>query len=213
MEVQNVRTRPWWARIISTVLHPLVMPILTLVLLFLFDSYLRAMPGVFVYLLWVVIVNTAAPAISLFVLYRKGLLSDLEIAQRSERTVPFLIVLAYFILAYVLLVTGDTLYVPRVYLSMWMGLILSITLALVLTRFFKISMHMLAQGGTLGTLMAVQTIHLESFFVLNSALIILAGAVGWARIRLGLHRHVEVYVGYLLGFAVCYITVLMEWGG
>ena len=93
----RVTDRPWWARILSTVLHPLVMPLLTLILLFAFDPYLRTMPGVFVYLILVVVVNTVAPAISLFVLYRKGVLSDLEIANRSERALPFLIVLAYFI--------------------------------------------------------------------------------------------------------------------
>ncbi len=205
--------RPWWARILSTVLHPLVMPLLTLILLFAFDPYLRTMPGVFVYLMLVVVVNTVAPAISLFVLYRKGVLSDLEIANRSERALPFLIVLAYFILTYVLLVTGDTMYIPSVYLSTWMGLIVSIALALLITKRFKISMHMLGQGGALGTLIAVQNIHFESHFELNAILLILAGALGWARIRLGVHRHIEVYAGYLLGFGVCFLTVLMGWGG
>lgn len=205
--------RPWWARIVSTVLHPLVMPLVTLVLLFAFDPYLRTMPGVFVYLLLVVVVNTVAPAISLFVLYRKGVLSDMEIAKRSERTLPFLIVLAYFILTYVLLVTGDTMYIPSIYLSTWMGLIVSIALAIVITKRFKISMHMLGQGGALGALMAVQNIHFESHFELNVVLLLLAGTLGWARIRLGVHRHIEVYTGYLLGFSVCFITVLMGWGG
>ncbi|MDE0978643.1 MAG: hypothetical protein OSA78_01515 [Flavobacteriales bacterium] len=171
------------------------------------------MPGVFVYLLLVVVVNTVAPAISLFVLYRKGVLSDMEIAKRSERTLPFLIVLAYFILTYVLLVTGDTMYIPSIYLSTWMGLIVSIALAIVITKRFKISMHMLGQGGALGALLAVQNIHFESHFELNAILLLLAGTLGWARIRLGVHRHIEVYTGYLLGFSVCFITVLMGWGG
>ena len=213
MERSMAIDRPWWARIVSTVLHPLVMPMVTLVLLFAFDPYLRTMPGVFVYLLLVVVVNTVAPAISLFVLYRKGVLSDLEIAKRSERTLPFLIVLAYFILTYVLLVTGETMYIPSIYLSTWMGLIVSIALALLITKRFKISMHMLGQGGALGTLLAVQNVHFESHFELNTVMLLLAGALGWARIRLGIHRHIEVYTGYFLGFSVCFITVLMGWGG
>ena len=84
----------------------------------------------------------------------------MESANRSERTLPFLIVLAYFILTYVLLVTGDTMYIPAVYLSTLMGLIVSISLALLITKRFKISMHMLGQGGALGTHMAVQNMHL-----------------------------------------------------
>ena len=209
---QNHSTRPLWARLVSTVLHPLVMPLVTLILLFYFDLHLRTMPGVFLYLGLVVLVNTLAPAISLYVLYKRGVLSDLELEQRGERTLPFVIVLAYFVLTYILLITGDTMYIPPVYLSTWMGLMASIAIALVITKRFKISMHMLGQGGTLGTVMAVQTLRFEPPFGLNAVLILLAGAVGWARIRMGLHRHIEVYTGYMLGFSVCFTAVLMGWG-
>ena len=58
---QNHSTRPLWARLVSTVLHPLVMPLVTLILLFYFDLHLRTMPGVFLYLGLVVLVNTLAP--------------------------------------------------------------------------------------------------------------------------------------------------------
>ena len=89
----------------------------------------------------------------------------------------------------------------------------SIGLALAVTRRFKISMHMLGQGGTLGTIMGVQAVNGAPMWELNAVLIFLAGWVGFARIKMGVHRHIEVYTGYLLGFIICFASVWGGWGG
>jgi hypothetical protein len=202
-----------WTKWISGILHPLLMPLVTLVLVFGMDPYLQSLPEVFVYMGVVVLVNTLAPAVSIFVLYRRGLLSDLDIRNRKERSLPFFLVLAYFIMTYVLLVTSPSIFIPLIYLDMWMGLMVSIGLALAVTRRFKISMHMLGQGGTLGTIMGVQAVNGAPMWELNAVLIFLAGWVGFARIKMGVHRHIEVYTGYLLGFIICFASVWGGWGG
>jgi len=202
-----------WAKWISGVFHPLVMPLATLVLVFALDPYLQALPEVFMYMGVVVLVNTLAPAVSIWVLHRRGYLSDLDIRNRKERALPFIIVLAYFIMTYALLVLSPALYIPLVYLDMWMGLMASIGIALLITRWFKISMHMLAQGGVLGTVMAVQAIQLVPVWTLNAVLVFIAGWIGFARIHMGVHRHIEVYTGYLLGFTVCFCAVVLGLGG
>ena len=202
-----------WAKWISGVFHPLVMPLATLVLVFALDPYLQALPEVFMYMGVVVLVNTLAPAVSIYLLHKRGYLSDLDIRNRRERSLPFLIVLAYFVMTYALLVLSPALYIPLVYLDMWMGLMAAIGLALLITRWFKISMHMLAQGGVLGTVMAVQAIQLVPAWQLNAVLVFIAGWVGFARIHMGVHRHIEVYSGYLLGFAVCFLSVVLGLGG
>ena len=202
-----------WSKWISGVFHPLVMPLASLILVFAIDPYLQALPEVFIYMGVVVLVNTLAPAVSIYLLHRRGFLSDLDIRNRRERILPFLIVLAYFIMTYLLLRSSPALYIPLIYLDMWMGLMLSIAGALIITRWFKISMHMLAQGGVLGTVMAVQTLQLVPQWELNAVLVFIAGWVGFARIHMGVHRHVEVYSGYLLGFAVCFAAVVFGWGG
>ena len=202
-----------WAKWISGVFHPLVMPLATLVMVFALDPYLQALPEVFMYMGGVVLVNTLAPAVSIWVLHRRGYLSDLDIRNRKERALPFIIVLAYFIMTYALLVLSPALFIPLVYLDMWMGLMASIGLALLITRWFKISMHMLAQGGVLGTVMAVQAMQMVPAWTLNGVLVFIAGWVGFARIDMGVHRHIEVYTGYLLGFIVCFCVVVLGLGG
>jgi len=202
-----------WAKWISGIFHPLVMPITTLALVFLLDQDLQSMPQVFIYMGVVVLINTLAPAISIFMLHRRGHLSDLDIRNRRERSTPFMIVLVYFVMTFLLLRSNDSIYIPLIYLDMWAGLMGSIALALLITRWFKISMHMLAQGGVLGTLMGVQLLQMNSLWELNSILILIAGFVGFARIELGVHRHIEVYTGYLLGFLVCFFAVVFGLGG
>lgn len=210
--IKELAPHPRWARLISAGFHPLVMPLASLFLVFAIQPQLQAMPEVFVYMLVVVLVNTVAPAISLFLLYRRGILSDLDIRNRNERKIPFLIVLAYFVMTYFLLRSSPAMYIPLVYLDMWMGLMVSIALALLVTRRFKISMHMLAQGGTLGIVMGVQALQAWPIWELNAILLVLSGWVGYARIALRVHRHIEVYTGFLLGFVVCYLSLLMGWG-
>jgi hypothetical protein len=202
-----------WAKWISGVFHPLVMPLATLVMVFALNPYLQALPEVFMYMGVVVLVNTLAPAVSIWVLHRRGYLSDLDIRNRKERALPFIIVLAYFIMTYALLVLSPALFIPLVYLDMWMGLMASIGIALLITRWFKISMHMLAQGGVLGTVMAVQAMQMVPAWTLNGVLVFIAGWVGFARIDMGVHRHIEVYTGYLLGFIVCFCVVVLGLGG
>ena len=191
----------------------MVMPLATLVMVFALDPYLQALPEVFMYMGVVVLVNTLAPAVSIWVLHRRGYLSDLDIRNRKERALPFIIVLAYFIMTYALLVLSPALFIPLVYLDMWMGLMASIGLALLITRWFKISMHMLAQGGVLGTVMAVQAMQMVPAWTLNGVLVFIAGWVGFARIDMGVHRHIEVYTGYMLGFIVCFCVVVLGLGG
>lgn len=202
-----------WAKWISGIFHPLVMPLATLVLVFFLDPDLQSMPHVFIYMGVVVLINTLAPAFSIFMLHRRGQLSDLDIRNRRERTTPFMIVLIYFVMTFLLLRSNDSIYIPLIYLDMWAGLMGSIALALLITRWFKISMHMLAQGGVLGTLMGIQLLQMHSFWELNAILILIAGLVGFARIELGVHRHIEVYTGYLLGFIVCFFAVVFGLGG
>ena len=54
------------AQIVSGVLHPLCMPLLTLGLLVLTDGYLVHRLGLFAYLFVLLLINTLAPAISLW---------------------------------------------------------------------------------------------------------------------------------------------------
>ncbi|MEO6904091.1 MAG: hypothetical protein ABI315_13215 [Bacteroidia bacterium] len=88
-----------------------------------------------------------------------------------------------------------------------LGSILCILLTLIINIKWKISAHAIGIGGLIGTLMVMISkfhIHLENFFLIA---ILLAGCIGYARLRLQAHTPTQVYLGLVLGFAIQYITL------
>jgi membrane-associated phospholipid phosphatase len=183
------------------------MPLLTLGLLMLTDGYLMHRLGLFAYLFVLLLINTVAPAISLWLLKRRGVISDLDIRNRSERPWPFLLVLAYYLMAYVLVVQSTAVAVPVFYQQVLLSLVVAIASAWVVTWKAKISMHMLAQGGVLAVYLHVAM--MDHSWDLNwvSVLLLSAGLVGWSRLRLGAHTPAEVYSGFALGLLTVWITL------
>ena len=196
-----------FAQTVSGILHPLCMPLLTLGLLVLTDGYLVHRLGLFTYLFVLLLINTVAPAISLWLLKRRGVISDLDIRNRSDRPWPFLLVLAYYLMAYVLVVQSTAVVVPVFYKQVLLSLVVAIASAWVVTWRAKISMHMLAQGGILAVYLHVAM--MDHSWDLNwvSVLLLSAGLVGWSRLRLGAHTPAEVYSGFALGLLTVWITL------
>ena len=185
------------------------MPLYTLCLLFFSDPLLHLYPAAFFYLLVVMLINTMAPAISLYVMYRRGVIDDLDIRSRGQRPLPFLVVLAYYLLTWFVVSGGDNAtFVPHIYLGLVVALIAAIGGAVIITRVFKLSMHGMGTGGCLGALVGVQCLHFSPTVSLNMGLILLCGLVGWSRIALGVHTHKEVYAGTLYGFVVVFGVLL-----
>lgn len=195
------------AQFVSAVLHPLSMPLLTLSLLLAVDGYLMHRLGLFAYLFVLLSINTLAPAVSIWILKKRGVISDWDIRSRGERPLPFLMVLAYYLMAYALVVNSSAVEVPFFYRQVLLALVVAIGAAWLVTWKAKISMHMLAQGGILAVYMHVA--RTDQFWDLGwlSTLILSAGLVGWSRLHLGAHTAREVYAGYALGWAAVWITL------
>jgi len=195
------------AQLVSAILHPLCMPLLTLGLLLAVDGYLMHRLGLFAYLFVLLFINTLAPAISLWVLKRRGVISDWDIRSRRERPLPFLIVLGHYSMAYVLVCGGTAVQVPFFYRQVLLALAVAIGAAWLVTWKAKISMHMLAQGGILGVYMNVAM--QDGAWNLNwvTALLLAAGAVGWSRLQLEAHTPRQVYAGYVLGWLSVSLTL------
>jgi membrane-associated phospholipid phosphatase len=64
---------------------------------------------------------------------------------------------------------------------------------------YKISAHMVGIGGLLGALISISSIirfDMTAFYVL---VILLAGVIGFSRLKLEEHKPSQVYAGFLLG--------------
>ena len=93
------------------------------------------------------------------------------------------------------------------------GYVLSVTILLfvimVITFWFRICGHTAAVGGITGLIFVLILSFETPLQNLLAASILIAGLVGTARLILRVQRPLEVYTGFLLGFGVVLITLLV----
>jgi hypothetical protein len=139
------------------------------------------------------------PVLNILVLYRLRRIPSITLSEQRQRTFPYLITsLFYFGLFYLL---ND--------INIWSSIKLCIAgggLAILLTALcnlkFKISAHMVGIGGLLGVLVSVSYMLRFDMTRYYMLVILLAGIVGFARLRLGEHKPSQIYTGFFLGFIV-----------
>ncbi len=197
-----------FARIISAVFHPLGMPLAIFFIAVLFDPYFRnffpaQLIGLFAIIL---MINIIAPGLSLYFMWKRGLIGDLNISKRSERWLPFFIVLVYYALSYYMLRQRD-LPIPYAVYSMFLGVIITLIAAILVNSFWKISIHMMSAGGLVGTFAGLFVLHQYSNATLLAGLIAIASFVGFSRIITKNHTPAQVYVGFVVGFLLNYATI------
>ena len=189
------------SKFISIILHPIFMPLLALYLT------LEALPSEAFTIYGIVICCTIIlPLLSIFFLMRKGRVSSLEMSNHKERSLPLFITVLWMSLGMYLL-NSPLIYTPLLKAELF-GAILIILFAGIISKFWKISLHLLAIGGVVGVFIALQIIqggvlHLLLIFILLSAIL------GAARLEQKAHNYGQVYVGFLLGMSVEGITLLI----
>lgn len=179
-----------------------MMPLLTLLILFNSNTYIafsiNSQGKVAIYTLFIMF-TVVFPTLIFMVLIRWRIISSLEMKEASERRLPFLIsVVLYFALYYLL----RRLALPGIVYVLLLGTILSIVICFFITLIWKISIHMVAVGGVIGSLLGL-SIRLGADFILPVYLVILlAGFIGYARLQLYAHTPAQVYSGFLIGTAL-----------
>ncbi|MBV6404633.1 MAG: hypothetical protein IT228_00470 [Flavobacteriales bacterium] len=196
------------AHALSVVLHPVFMPLLTLVLAFRLDPHISFFlpPPVQWFTFGMVAVMTVLfPLSSAVILWRSGAISSLTMPRRQERIAPLTMTLLYLAMALYLLHRGP--HHPAT-LALFHGVLLAVAATLVVTLRWRISAHMVGIGGLLGGLSALQALH-GTFAPLELAgIIVLAGALGSARMLVGDHTAAQVGAGTALGFFSTWACVL-----
>ena len=196
------------SKFISIILHPIFMPLLALhltletlpYLVFSISQYLNYIYGI------VIFCTIILPLLSIFFLMRKGRVGSLEMSNHKERSPPLFRTAIWMSLGFFML-SNILLYTPILKAEI-LGAILIVLLAGIISRFWKISLHLLGLGGVVGVFIALQLIeggvlHLLIIFIL------LSGILGVARIQQKAHNHTQVYLGFLLGVGVELITLLL----
>ena len=139
------------------------------------------------------------PVLNLLILYKLGYVSSLMVEHRRERTFPLLMTsLCYFGLFYMIY---DFNIWPAIKLFI-LGGGLCIFFAAIVTLWWQISAHMIGIGGLIGALFAICYFMQMPILMAICACLIIAGCIGFARLKLNAHTPAQVYVGCIFGCLV-----------
>jgi hypothetical protein len=190
------------SHIISGLLHPFLMP--TLVYYLILGLYFE--PQVHYSWLWyflgmMFVATCLLPATSIYILYKYGMISDVNLVAREDRLLPNIVVTSTYLITYLMLRyvnhLNGIIVVPLFFMT--------VTLIIngVVSCYWKISAHATAIAGVLGFWGFMQVIMpLEYLYYPFLVFIILAGALFSARLYLGRHTPAQVWVGGILGLVV-----------
>lgn len=194
------------ARILSYILHPLLIPTYATFLLLnlsFFLSYSLNLEAKIWLLIMVSGFTFVIPVVIITSLYFFRVISSIELEQMKERTMPLLFsAISYYALLYMLRKSG----LPAYFLYFIYGALLTLLVGLMINLVYKISLHTLAWGAAVASLVGLSLkmgIDIPLIIIFS---IIIAGLAGYVRLKLNAHNPTQVYLGFVTGAGI--ITIL-----
>lgn len=196
------------AKIISGVVHPMLMPLLGTVILINLPS-----PFTFEYIdqlrlnlmIIVTVCTLVLPSITIGVLKFTGAIQSVSLNEQKDRRVPFIFTGISYTICYILILRmgiPQGFFPYNMVYPMMLGGTISVVLALLVNNWFKISIHMMGIGGLAGAMIAIMYQTGLPLTGLIIGLLCLSGLTGFARLQLNAHTPAQVYTGFLAG-AIC----------
>lgn len=194
------------AKVLSTLLYPLFIP--TYGMMLFCYAFSRSFPIPLVWTLIAIIgtfiLTCILPLTAIWIMIRRGDVTDLQINDAGERTMPYIYALLGFSFWCYLMIS--ILHVPLYIGFVTIGASLAIGIVALINRKWKISAHLSGMGGLIGGLMIY---YLGAGMMPNwgtlSICLCLSLALMYARLRLNAHTPLQVCCGWLLGISCTFI--------
>lgn len=198
-----------FANIVSVLFHPLLMITYGMILALLY-TYLAIYPmNLKLIIVGGAFVCTAViPGLFILLLKFSGSVSDLELMNRRERVLPFLIMI-FSVMVFVFFIRR--MQVPFWLIGLLVGTALSLLLSMFINFYWKISVHGIGIGGLIGAVMGIARIHMINAYWLFIVLILAAGLVASSRIILNRHTPMQMYGGICLGFMCTFVASILSY--
>ncbi len=192
---------------LSFVLHPFVLPTYMAVALLFSGGMVAMLPAPLRwYMVGVVAIDTLLlPAVAIFIMCRLNLLGDLRLSTRRERMVPLMVVALCYILCAYMLSDLTLAFLVRKFIVAGFS---CVVLALAVTVFWQISLHLTAMGGVVAMLTLVCASGVADAMAVLCLAVLAAGLLASARLWLGRHDLWQVAAGFVGGFLVASAAIL-----
>ncbi|MDD2278823.1 MAG: hypothetical protein PHD06_01760 [Bacteroidales bacterium] len=196
------------AHIVSGLLHPLIMPSLGVLFIFFTSSHIILLPyeAQRIILIIVAINTLVLPMLMIPLFYRFGIIKSIQMKNHRERIIPLAFTLIPYIFSYYFL--NRLPIVSEISLFM-LGAALTVFFTLIISIWWKISVHMVGVGGLFGLLYALTFLFQANNIWVILVVIAATGIVAWARLTLNAHKPSQVYAGFILGAVVVSAMVVL----
>lgn len=196
------------SKIISHIFHPLIIPTVGFLVLFYSGTYLSYLPfNIKAWITSIVFVCTFfLPLMFIMFLFYQGIINSIQMKERKDRYVPIIITFFLFVFCFYLIRRID---IPSMFYSFLLGGLISLLITFFITIGFKISIHMVGMGGLVALIIFISfyvKVNLSFYLIL---VILFSGITGTARLILNAHTPVEVYSGFVTGFAAVLATMML----
>lgn len=195
------------AKIISGVFHPLLMPIIGLLIIFNTDSYVNyAVKSELKYAVLIMVASSTfiIPLLISLLLLNRKIIHSLEMETTKERIIPYAFTIVFYVFTLYMLKRAP---LPPIIFNFIIGATLSVILAFVINIKWKISAHMIGVGGLIGALVTISfsmNVYVTPYILMA---LIVAGLVGTSRLVLNSHTQPQLYAGFFLGL-ICQVLVI-----
>lgn len=195
------------AKVLSVLFTPFYLPVLGLLILFIF-SYLSLLPLTYkLFLLLMFYLFTVFLPTALIRFYRRYQgWTLIELGSRERRAIPYVISIFSYLLCYYIMAAT---HVPHFMGSILIAALVIQVACAIINLFIKISTHTAAIGGVTGALLAFSVIFSFNPVWWLCIVLLLAGMVGTSRMILRQHSLRQVVLGYLAGVACSFVSVLL----
>ena len=192
-------------KLISVLFHPVFIPTMTVFLVIKQYSNIIILENqAMIIFIGTLIFSMFLPLLNVFFLLFLKKINSLEMQKKEERYLPLLFAIASMLVGFYVL--KDIFNYAPIMKSIYLGAIYALVPALLITKKWKISLHMLAIGGACGVFFSLEILFGNSLYTLFS-FIFTSGILGYSRFNLKAHSLNQIYTGYILGNVVMCLSI------
>ena len=195
------------AHFFSYVFHPIFIPFYGLLLLFntgLYISFTLSEEAISLIYLIVFFNTILVPSVLMYLFYKMGIINSLMVEERRQRFILYITMIVFYYSTYLLF---QKFSIPLILSIFVLGASGALCILFLTNFFIKISAHMVGIGGVFGMLYATSELFLINYSNFLIPTILIAGIIGYSRLRLNAHKPIEIYLGLGIGFMAEYLTV------
>ena len=193
-------------KIVSILFHPVFVPTITVFLVVkIYSNIIILENQAGIILIGTCVFSLILPLLSVFILLLTKKIDSLEMPKKEERFLPILFASIWMILGFYFMKEIFS-YAP-IMKSIYLGAVYVMLISLLITKKWKISLHMLAIGGATGVFIMLEFLFGQNLMLLLITILI-SGILGFSRLSLKAHSLNQIYAGFIVGNIVMGLSIL-----